>query len=199
MVGELQDVLSGHMDSEDLSVSTSPPLLHGGEGTIAHSLIPVGLKRLLYLQSFPLFFWNDEIGFPGVLERGGGEWEALPESALVLPSCRETSRICCVMACFLCVRTGFCSPGKVRNLNLPCSCMKIRCAGTFFTLVSNSASSFVTVLEFLVWGSGSESDHSQPFRLWLVCPGIPRSDNWPVAQLLSQRFHFCSFWGEKGK
>ena len=68
MVGELQDVLSGHMHSEDLSVSASPPLLHGGEGTIAHSLIPVGLKRLLYLQSFPFFFfWNDEIGFPGVL------------------------------------------------------------------------------------------------------------------------------------
>lgn len=71
---------------EDLSVSTSPPLLHGGEGTIAHSLIPVGLKKIVVPAIFPLF-WNDEIGFPGVLERGGGEWEALPEGALVLPSC----------------------------------------------------------------------------------------------------------------
>ena len=73
MAGELQDVLTGHMHSEDLSVSTSPPLLHGGQGTIANSLIPVGLKRLLYLQSFPFFFfWNDEIGFPGVPVRGRG-------------------------------------------------------------------------------------------------------------------------------
>ena len=76
MVGELQDVLTGHTHSEDLSVSTSPPLLHGGEGTIANSLIPVGLKRLLYLQSFPSFFFffflNDEIGFSGVPVRGRG-------------------------------------------------------------------------------------------------------------------------------
>ena len=60
MVGELHDVLTGHMHSEDMNVSTSPPLLHGGEGTIANSLIPVGLKRLFYLQSYPpprLFFF----------------------------------------------------------------------------------------------------------------------------------------------
>lgn len=126
-------------------------LLHDiSGGAITNSLIPGGLKRMLYLQSRLCFCGLLKLAFPS-LSSGKGGWEALPEGALVLPpalpsSCKTCSllMICCVISVFFGIRNGFWNLGQFRNLSLLFPSWNL-------DMLSPAPNNFNSDLFFLLW------------------------------------------------